>query len=352
MSLCGYGDVCCPSGVTPCSGIPKYGPMCYKHRRVYLVEEDLIRMERFTGQRKDYLVKDLKVFHETMMGGKPMKPTKKGDLFAKVAPWIQRVNLHRADYQMERLSGSVPSVVTLQSLVRGRIQRKKGVFVACNNEEDFFTFEPVMEISPELVFSYVDKRGIRWGFDIRSFAKLIEMKYPNPYTMEPIPPDIIRDMTVRLETLKATEGYTDILDEVVRDRTQGLKQQTVDLFANIEQAGYPCQIEWFLGLSRRRLKDLYRQLEDIWNYRAHLSSEAKRRLCPPDGRVFTVPVQDVQSYTHTIEVQALILDNVNRFNRAVDPGDKKVGYMYFIIGLGKVSQGCYEAHQDWLAFIE
>ena len=331
-----------------CTGTSKYGPMCYKHRREFLVKDDLIRIDRFTGHPKDYLVKDLKVFHKVMMGGS-MKHAKKGDYFSKVGNWIQRIRVQRECYYMELLSGGVPSVVTLQSLVRGRIQRKKGVFMKCNNEEDFFTFEPVMEISPELVFSYVDKRGIRWGFDIRSFAKLIEMKYPNPYTMEPIPPDIIRDMTVRLEALKATEGYTDILDEVVRDRTQGVKQQTVDLFANIEQAGYSCQIGWFLELSRGRAKVLYRELEDLWNYRLlELNEEERKRLCPPDGQAFTVPVYQVQAFEHVVEVQSLILDNVNRFNRAVDPEDKKIGYIYFLIGLGKVSRECYETH-DWLA---
>ena len=45
------------------------------------------------------------------------------------------------------------------------------------------------------------------------------------------------------------------------------------IYSYIEQSGYTCQIEWFTNLSIRRLKKLYKQLEDIWNYRSQLSNQ-------------------------------------------------------------------------------
>ena len=64
----------------------------------------------------------------------------------------------------------------------------------------------------------------------------------------------------------------------MRDRKSSIKQNVVDLFSDIELNGYSCQIIWFFDMSGRRLKELYKQLEDLWNYRAQLSIESKKDL--------------------------------------------------------------------------
>ena len=334
------------SSGAPCSGKVKYGPFCYKHRHLYLVEGNRLQMDRFTGQGKDYVTKDLKHFYRSVVQGPPIPQAKKEVYFTQVQNWVHRVQAHQRQYETESL-GKRPGMVKIQSLCRGRLQRKKGLLIQCHNEEDFFTFEPIRDIDPMYVFSYVDPKGFRWGFDIRSLSKLVSMNYPNPYTMEPIAKGTIQEMKQTLDHLKTQPGYQDIVDEVVRDRKQELKQLTVDIFSMIERSGYPCNIDWFLQLTLRRLKILYRQLEDIWNYRTHLTRDMKRCICPPDGRVFTTPVQDVQDFTRIEDIQGLILNDVIKFTRAVSDEDKKLGYMYFLIGLGHVSERCWTTH-TWL----
>ena len=46
----------------------------------------------------------------------------------------------------------------------------------------------------------------------------------------------------------------------------------------------------------------------------------------------------------------LKLNDIIKFQNAGSFEDKKLGYMYFIIGLGTVSRPCVETHQ-WLMYV-
>ena len=50
------------------------------------------------------------------------------------------------------------------------------------------------------------------------------------------------------------------------------------------------------------------------------------------------------------ELLEIIVNDVCKFERTQDINDKKLGYMYFIVGIGSVSRDCSETHQ-WLAYI-
>ena len=253
--------------------------------------------------------------------------------------------------QYQYYETKVNLIIRVQSLVRRYIVNQRNNISLCNNSEDFYTYELLPDIEPFYFYSYKDSKGIYWGFDIRSFIKLIELNYPNPYTIEEIPPQIIADVKTKINKLKSQEKYEDLIDTHQRDRKECIKQKTVDLFSLIEQHGYTCQIDWLLSLSRRKLKELYKQLEDIWNYRSQLSEEAKINICPPDGRIFTTPIIEVMNYNSKEDLQELILHDVSKFTNCEVDADRRLGYMYFIIGLGFVSRDCYIAHSNWLAFI-
>ena len=132
------------------------------------------------------------------------------------------------------------------------------------------------------------------------------------------------------------------------NRKDSIKQKTVDFFADIELNGYSCQIEWFLNLNNRKLKELFRQLEDIWNYRLRYYSEIKLKLIPPDGKLFMTPLSDLLNYTKE-ELQELILNDVCKFKNIEDLNDKKLGYMYFLLGLSTVSIECSTTH-EWISY--
>ena len=177
------------------------------------------------------------------------------------------------------------------------------------------------------------------------------MDFPNPYTTEKIPDKVIKEVKNKVKYMKDKNSYEDITETIQRDRKNSIKQKGVDLFSDIEQNGYSCEISWFFDLSGRRLKALYKELEDLWNYRAQLDIGAKKLICPPDGLVFNTPVSEVLHYNCKEDLQELILHDVSKFKNAINPSDRRLGYMYFIVGLSILSPPCYLTHQDWVAYI-
>ena len=320
-----------------------YGDYCYKHRREYLIQDDTICRDRFTGLSKDYLKSDLIRYMKNMMRIKPIISDKK-ILF-------DEVNKHINAIKEYHLSDNDKSIIKIQSLVRGRNIRNKLNEFKCNNTEDFYTYDELKDIPKKYFYSYVDINKFRWGFDIRSLDKLLTMNYPNPYTTEPIPQNIVLEVKKIIKSLKEEEGYIDISENIIRERKDAIKQKIVDLFSYIEQSGYTCHIEWFTNLTIRRLKELYRQLEDVWNYRSQLTQQMKRNICPPNADIFKTPMIEVMNYSSKEDLQELILHEVMKFTNAVSDSDRKLGFMYFLIAFGMVSQECYLAHIDWLSFM-
>ena len=327
----------------PCKHKCKYGEYCYKHRREYLIVNDTICRDRFTGLSKDYLKKDLINYMKHKMRIKPILSDKQL-LFDEVNKHINAINeYHFIDNDK--------NIIKIQSLVRGKNVRNKLNELKCNNDEDFYTYEELKDIPKKYFYSYVDNKKFRWGFDIRSLDKLLTMNYPNPYTTEPIPQNIVVEVKDKINLLKNESGYEDLTDSIVRERKDAIKQKIVDLFSYIEQSGYTCQIEWFTSLTLRRLKELYRQLEDIWNYRSQLSNQMKRNICPPNAEIFNTPMIEVMNYSCKEDLQELILHETMKFTNALTDSDRKLGFMYFLIAFGMVSPQCYHAHIDWLSFM-
>ena len=172
------------------------------------------------------------------------------------------------------------------------------------------------------------------------------MNQTNPYTREELPEDIIENATNLFKKLGLQEEEPEILFQT---REKRIHQKTIDIFSKIEQFGYECNFQWFLRLRRRELRNLYKNLEDIWNYRLQLTYEIKSRIAPPNGLVFTTSIQEVMGMDKQ-DLQELILQEILKFDGAVQDSDKKLGFMYFIIGLGSVSLDCHNSH-PWLLYV-
>ena len=123
------------------------------------------------------------------------------------------------------------------------------------------------------------------------------MNYGNPYTTEPIPDNIKHEINTLINSLNSGNVETIIDTSIVADRKAVVKQKFVDIFAQMEFIGHSCDVKWVLNLNNNKLKKLYKELEDIWNYRAHLSQEMKREIVPPDGRLCVMPVHDYAQCT-------------------------------------------------------
>ncbi len=335
----------CAHGGETCEKRPTYGKYCKKHRSLHLLQDGNIRIDRFTGKESDYYMKDITKYCITCMGIQPKKLTgiKKQEKFKMIHAWITVLQYHLKN---------ISSIVTIQAWYRrhqvlSRFNERK----QCNNDEDFYSFDPLTKIPPLYFYSFLDETGFRWGFDIRSLDKLIQGSEPrNPYTRILIQDAEVLKIQERVQKVKLEAPYEDIIEIVMRDRKSAIKQRTVDLFSKIEQSGYTCHIDWFLSLSLRRLQYLYKEFEDVWNYQAQLTPEMKRIIAPPDGRVFVTSLAEIWAMRDKEDVQERILESLSKFTHSGD-ANAGLGYMYFLIAFGRYSQPCYLAHCEWLSAV-
>jgi hypothetical protein len=327
------------------------GGYCYRHRKEYLLKNDIIILNHFTSNSKDYTIKELKRYYNHYITNKtPPYKFKKSDYF-------QVIESIHSNYK--KLSHESDKLIKIQALTRKYLVNKqiklrgKGYLnrKLCNNEEDFYTYEPKDEIESDYFFSYKDSHDNYWCFDIRSLKKLIDMNYGNPYTTEDIPSLVKSNVDDLIGYLQKQNIQVTIDNTVVTDRKTQVKQKFVDLFAQIEYAGYSCNVDWILDLNTSKLKRLYRELEDIWNYRANLAQSVKRDIVPPDGRLCVMPVPDYISCNVKVELQEVLANALIKLLGARTPSDMNLGFMYFLIGLSIVSRPCFIVHSQWVQYV-
>lgn len=329
----------------PCNKKTKYGCYCWTHRNNHLLDKDnFIIYDRFTNKHSDYS-KNV-ILDNLKKNNIPCKNNEKKEIL-----YIKLTDLFK---KLDKYDNH--SITLIQSHYKKRYKDKmnnlKGPGYTnkslCNNTEDFFTYDSVNDIENKYFTSFKDNNGFIWCFDIRSINKLLENDNKNPYTREIFPNEFLNRIKIQTNSLKQKNVKMNYNSEIIKERKENIKQITVDLFSEIEISGYDCNINWFLNLNLERLKKLYRVLEDIWNYRAQLTDEVKRNLVPPNGRIFTRPVHQVNRLTNKRELQELIINDVSKFKNAVTSGDKTLGFMYFLVGLSHVSADCWNTYYHLL----
>jgi hypothetical protein len=309
-------------------------------------------MAHFTGNHKDYTVPQLRVFYEQVMGSKTLGKRgylKKDILFKLINDYI---NIHKYSHI------PLQSIVTIQAMMRkNTIQRKvnyQGLAILrrsiCKNDEDFYTYDPKDEIEDKYFFSYKDSSHNHWCFDVRSIKKLLDMGYGNPYTTEPICDSVKERVETYLSRLVKHDINITIDTTLVVSRKAQVKQTFVDIFSQIEYSGYSCDVDWILSLTTTKLKRLYKELEDIWNYRANLSPDVKNRIVPLPNKLCSVPVHHYLHCHVKLELQEMLANELKKILLAETPSDMNLGFMYFIIALSLVNTTCYTVH-PWVQYV-
>jgi hypothetical protein len=235
----------------------------------------------------------------------------------------------------------------IQKIFRGRIQRRYNSLHGpaltkreiCTNKTDFFTMEELNEIEYSQFISYKDVDDFIYGFDIISLYNLIQKSgrdVKNPYNRMDIPKNVIANMKTllrlgKLLNIKIDIDIKDVLTEVTDKKSIELRILT--LFQNIDSLGHYSNPIWFTSLNRLNLIKFVRELGDIWNYRAQITNEAKRAICPPTGDPFRNLSMNYIITEHELEnVKKAILDILEKIvNGGVDRDSKSLG-AYYVLG--------------------
>ena len=240
-------------------------------------------------------------------------------------------------------------IIKIQCIFRGIIARKYKELHGpaaikrslCTNTEDFVTMEPLDEMSIHQFLSYKDLDVFIYGFDIISLHNLFlkskdiaSIKNPDNRTL--IPVNVVKNIKSIIRFSKILKIHINLHYE---DDTQNISSEkavelrALSLFQNIDALGNYSNSQWFLSLNRIQLIKFVRELCDIWNYRAQITMETKRNICPPHGDLFR---HLSMSYIHTEEnlynVKKVILEILEKLvNNGVDTDSKALG-AYYVLG--------------------
>jgi hypothetical protein len=257
----------------------------------------------------------------------------------------------------------------IQKLFRGYIQRKLNALHGpaamtknrglCNNHEDFLTGEAIQTLPYDQFYSYKDTDGFIYGFDILSIYNLIhksEKEPENPYNRNILPLHIQKEVKcfVRLSDLLKIDVNVEIkkIDmQVTQTKTHELR--ILDLFQDIDALGNYSHASWFTELNHYQICKFVRELYDIWNYRAQIEYEVKKKICPPHGNPFTnIQIHRfslIINNSFTMEgLQKIILPVLEALVKTgIDKDSKALGAYYVLGALTMVNENAATA-LPWL----
>ena len=217
-----------------------------------------------------------------------------------------------------------------ESILRGPGYLKRCI---CNNKEDFFTFELLKDIPDKYFFSFKDEDFFVYGFDIRSFKKLIEKNNINPYNRNNIPQNALSNYNKIIKNLNLNLEFNDNETNQKILNKNKIKFETIRVFQKIDEldsyAG-GININWFLNLNRRNLKEYYKLLEDIWNYRAELTNEKKKEIIL-NNTIFKMSVKHFYNLTEKEKMREIILNEINLLVDSSPKRENKILGSYYVL---------------------
>jgi hypothetical protein len=247
-------------------------------------------------------------------------------------------------------------IIKIQKLFRGNVARKYKLLHGpaainrklCTNTDDFVTMEPVEEINYHQFVSYKDEDGFIYGFDIISLHNLFLKSKDiesirNPYNRNLIPESVVKTIKSIIKISRILKIHVNLHYE---DDTQSIsiekmvELRALSLFQNIDSLGNYSNSKWLLDLDRIHLIKFLRELADIWNYRAQITPETKRNICPPSGDPFrNFNMHYVHTEQNMTNVKKNVLEVLEKIvNSGVDRDSRALGACYVLGSLTLVNQ--------------
>lgn len=254
-------------------------------------------------------------------------------------------------------NSNIDKIVRLQRAIKIKLNSKKDELYGpsindrsiSHNDTDFYSFEEIINIHKEYLFSY-EENGFVYSFDIRSFLKLLDSTSENPYNRQKIPDYVIKIFNKRVEYIKKNNIYIEPYEEDKLTPEQVFNNRVFHIFQTIDLLNASAggtNPQWFHNLSLIQLKNYYKVLEDIWNYRAELSSEQKKDIVK-NKNMFKYSVSQIFTFNNKRKIQEIILTEIEKllFTSESDIHRSTACY-YVLIAFVEISQECLEA-MPWL----
>lgn len=252
-------------------------------------------------------------------------------------------------------------ILKIQKIFRGHMQRRfillRGPALykrdICTNNFDFLTMELIKDISENQFFSYQDNDGFIYGFDLLSIYNLMKKnndRIKNPFNNQAISDKIVCKIKSLLKISKILDipictEITDVNNNVSESKSIELK--ALALFQFIDSLGNYSNPQWFMSLNLQRLHRFIKELIEIWTYRAVITPEVKRAICPPMGNPFNYLI-NLERNQDICLARKCALDIIEKMvTRAEHKDNKCLGAFYVLGALTLVSSDAANA-LPWL----
>lgn len=241
-------------------------------------------------------------------------------------------------------------ILKIYNTARGPARLKRDI---CINETDFYTMDSTKNIEYIQFISYKDEKENQiYGFDILSLFNLLAKgtKKTNPYNRNKIPKNIITNINLILRCGKIFgDNITTKIEEPEKiSPEKKLELRTLSLFQDIDELGSYTNHNWFNQLGRTALVQYIRELADIWTYRANLTSEVKRQICPPVGDPFRTVNLNLLPNVNLLNLKNLCLTIMEYMvKRGINEASRGLGANYVLCALTLVNNAAAES-LPWL----
>ena len=168
----------------------------------------------------------------------------------------------------------------------------------CTNDSDFATLEPLKDIPYNQFFCFNGNES-HYGYDIYSLYNLINIQdkihksnapkeVRNPYDREIITMDEIKLFNRHLRFSRILNIPVKTKDDSIENINpkKKMEMRIIEIFQYINELGNYANSNWFTSLPRHMMVMFIREMYDIWNFRAQLSTQIKNEIVPPHGNPF------------------------------------------------------------------
>ena len=266
--------------------------------------------------------------------------------------------LHNILRELEFYKTAIHKIIYIQKYYRkykfNKINKLRGPGLfnrdLVNNETDFLSFESCKSIPNSKFFSYKDIDGFIYGFNIQSIKYLKENNPKNPYNRKELTSECIINLNQLIKYEESLGNNLSIKFNVPEDPYNKMKQKCVKIFQRMDELELYTQPRWFLDLDCFKLKNLYSNIEDIWNYRAMLTNNMKLNYTKT-GKAFSESVSTINRINDKIKLQDILLKEFEKFAFEGRTREDSTTSCYWILtGLTMVSvdaaEGCPELVQS------
>ena len=255
-------------------------------------------------------------------------------------------------FSREKYLENLSKTICIQRFARGYLVRNN-IFLRgiplynrslCNNKTDCLSLQNIESIPNKDFYSYKDEKGFYWGFNIVTIKECLNNNLDNPYSTLPFGEKVKRDVELIEKNL---QKIIKLDKPIIDDTSLQIQQKCINIFQEMDKLKNYTKCKWLLELNIEKLKKLYKEMEDLWNYRLNLSSQEKKQYVH-DGKLFTIDIYKTKKMKNRNKLCNIILDE---FQKLVMEGksisDKSTACQWILSGLTLVHKDARET-LPWL----